>query len=77
MIPVNKPGKNLRFLSWFGFLMAMAYLILGFYVLIGSNNFNNVISGNYKTILGLILIAYGTIRLWRAFKEMKASRDQG
>jgi len=68
MDATNKPGWNNRFISWFGVIMVVCYIVLGV-VILTSEYFNATMIGNYRVYLGLLLIIYGLFRGWRVFRS--------
>lgn len=69
MTPHVKPGWNQKFLSWFRFVMPVAYLIIGIVVLTGSVNLFSFQLLTYRYGFGALLIGYSLFRSWRIYQE--------
>ncbi|RDC66282.1 hypothetical protein [Adhaeribacter pallidiroseus] len=61
----NNPEKYLKYFTLF---MCLVYPVLGLFIML-SDNTQIALSQNYKTILGTMLMAYGVLRFYRAYKK--------
>ncbi len=59
------PGKALKYFTLF---MCLLYPALGLFIMLSDNN-QLALPSSYKTILGIMLIAYGALRFYRAYKK--------
>jgi len=59
------PGKALRYFALF---MCLLYPALGLFIMF-SDNTQFALPASYKIILGIMLIAYGALRFYRAYKK--------
>lgn len=70
MLPnTNRPKSNPeKYLKYFTLFMCLVYPALGLLIMF-SDNTQISLPQNYKTILGIMLIAYGALRFYRAYKK--------
>ncbi len=55
--------------------MCLIYPCLGLYIMFSSPN-QIALPQNYKYILGIMLIAYGALRFFRAYRQYYRSTDE-
>jgi len=68
--------KNwLVFVGYFGYVMVLFYLVLGLGFLL-TNIFQEFIAGNWRIILGILLILYSIFRAFRIYKKVKEIKDE-
>lgn len=63
--PQSGPGKYLKYFTLF---MCLIYPLLGLFIMY-SGSTQIALPQNYKTILGVMLILYGALRFYRAYKK--------
>ena len=70
MLPDTNRSKSNpeKYLKYFTLFMCLVYPVLGLFIMF-SDNTQIALPQNYKTILGIMLIAYGTLRFYRAYKK--------
>lgn len=67
--PTNRPNRNPgKYLKYFTLFMCLIYPGLGLFIMLSDTN-QIALPQNYKTILGIMLIAYGVLRFYRAYKK--------
>lgn len=66
----NRPPKSgpEKYLKYFTLFMCLVYPLLGLFIMF-SGSIQIALPQNYKTILGVMLILYGGIRFYRAYKK--------
>ncbi len=57
-----------KYLKYFTLFMCLVYPILGLFIMFSSET-QIALPQNYKTILGIMLMAYGVLRFYRAYKK--------
>lgn len=57
-----------KYLKYFTLFMCLVYPALGLLIML-SNEMQIALPQNYKTILGIMLIGYGVLRFYRAYKK--------
>lgn len=71
----NKPGSGPRFLSWFGFIMVVAYIGLGIFVLSGNYYLKDMLTPKWRYGVGTLFVAYGLFRAIRLYKNIISIKD--
>ncbi|QNF33273.1 hypothetical protein HUW51_11240 [Adhaeribacter swui] len=65
----NRSGSNPeKYLKYFTLFMCLVYPMLGLFIML-SDETQIALPQNYKTILGIMLMAYGALRFYRAYKK--------
>lgn len=72
----NTPNRLRNTLSWFGYLMPLAYIALGLFFMFSERMKENFIPTQRYAIGGLIIV-YGLFRTFRILKSIKdAKKDE-
>ncbi|PSR55996.1 hypothetical protein AHMF7605_22100 [Adhaeribacter arboris] len=65
----NQPNRSPdKVLKYFALTMCLLYPALGLFIML-SDNSRLALPTNYKVILGIMLIVYGVLRFYRAYKK--------
>lgn len=70
MHPYSKPPTRSpeKYLKYFSLFMCLVYPGFGLFIMLADTN-QIALPQNYKTILGIMLIAYGALRFYRTYTK--------
>lgn len=64
------------FVGYFGYVMVLFYLVLGFGFLLTSVFEEFIPAGIARVVLGILLVLYSFFRAFRIFKQVKRQKDE-
>lgn len=70
--PKSEPGKYVKYFTLF---MCLVYPLLGLFIMLSGPD-QIALPQNYKYILGIMLIAYGGLRFFRAYRQYFGAQNK-